>query len=215
MDASTESHIAMPTTPFLGWGAFFADLDNDSHLDLFMANGHIYPQADKIPTLREKYSQRPLVFRQTGEGSFREIGQRCLPGITAYSSRGAAYADFDNDGDLDVVYSNLDAQPTLLENVSTGSNRWLAVKTVGKTGNRDGIGARLRIKAGSRPQYATVRSGESYLSGNDPRVHFGLGPAEEAAELQIRWPGGKEEVFSRIQANQILILEEGKGLRPR
>jgi len=215
MDVSTESRLAMPTTPFLGWGAFFADLDNDGRLDLFTANGHVYPEADKVANLREKYSQRPLVFRQATAGTFTEIGQQCLPVLKTHSSRGAAYADFDNDGDLDIAYTNMDAAPTLLENVSTSGNRWLSIKTVGRSSNRDAIGARLRIKAGSRQQYATVRSGESYLSGNDPRVHFGLGPADEVAELQVRWPSGKEEVFTKIRANQVLILEEGKGGSPR
>jgi enediyne biosynthesis protein E4 len=215
MDVSSESRIAVPTTPFLGWGTFFADLDNDSRLDLFTANGHVYPPADKIASLREKYSQRPLVFRQSAAGTFDEIGQRCLPALKTHSSRGAAYADFDNDGDLDIAYTNMDAAPTLLENVSPGSNHWLAIKTVGRTSNRDAIGARVQIKTGTRRQYATVRSGESYLSGNDPRVHFGLGPAEEAAELQVRWPSGKEQIFSKIRADQILILEEGRGISPR
>jgi len=214
MDVSTESRIAVPTTPFLGWGTFFADLDNDGRLDLFTANGHVYPQADKIASLRERYSQRPLVFRQATGGTFTEVGEHCLPMLKTHSSRGAAYADFDNDGDLDVAYTNLDAAPTLLENVST-SNRWVTIKTVGRRSNRDGIGARLRIKTGFGQQYATVRSGESYLSGNDPRVHFGLGHAEEIEELHVRWPSGKEEVFSKIRANQILVLEEGKGLASR
>jgi hypothetical protein len=215
MDVSTESRIAIPTIPFLGWGAFFADLDNDGRLDLFTANGHIYPQADKAASLREKYSQRPLLFQQTPGGSFVEIGQHCFPALSLHSSRGAAYADFDNDGDLDIAYSNLDAAPTLLENVSASKNRWLAIKTVGRQSNRDGIGARLRIKTGSGHQHATVRSGESYLSGNDPRVHFGLGKAEQVEELRICWPTGKEEVFSKIRANQIVTLEEGKGLNSR
>jgi len=215
MDVSTESRIATPTTPFLGWGTFFADLDNDGRLDLFTANGHVYPPADKVASLREKYSQRPLVLRQTGNGVFDEIGERSLPVLKSHSSRGAAYGDFDNDGDLDIAYANLDAAPTLLENLSASGNRWLTIKTVGRSSNRDGIGARLRIKSGNRQQYATVRSGESYLSGNDPRVHFGLGPAEEVVEVQVRWPSGREEVFSKIRPNQILTLEEGKGVGTR
>ncbi len=215
MDVSAESRIATPTIPFLGWGASFADLDNDGRLDLFTVNGHVYPQADKVASLREKYSQRPLVFRQTASGTFAEIGQRCLPEVTIHSSRGAAYADFDNDGDLDIAYTNVDAASSLLENISPSGNRWLTIKTVGRSSNRDGIGARVQVLAGGRKQYATVRSGESYLSGNDPRVHLGLGAAGEAAELHVWWPSGKEEVFSKLRANQILTLEEGTGTSAR
>jgi hypothetical protein len=213
IDVSTETGIGLPTYPFLGWGTFFADLDNDGWLDLFIANGHVYPEVDKVGEFKEKFAQRPLVFRQSSPGLFTEVGMRTgLAGVKTYSSRGAAYADFDNDGDIDVIYTNLDAPPTLLENITNSTNHWITVKTVGTRSNRDGIGARLKVKAGDLVQYATVRSGESYLSANDPRVHFGMGNKSEIDELEIRWPSGAIDTLQNIQSDQILTVQEGKGI---
>src|SRR5439155_16952821 len=162
---------------------------------------------------KQGFAQRPLVFRQSGPGLFSEIGIRTgLASVKTYSSRGAAYADFDNDGDIDVIYTNLDAPPTLLENMTKSSNHWITIKTVGTRSNRDAIGARLKVKAGDLIQYATVRSGESYLSGNDPRIHYGLGKKSEIDELEIRWPSGEIDTLKKIQSDQILIVQEGNGI---
>ena len=213
IDVSTETGIGLPTYPFLGWGTFFADLDNDGWLDLFITNGHVYPEVDQVGEFKEGFAQRPLVFRQSGPGLFTEVGMGTgLAGMRTYSSRGAAYADFDNDGDIDVVYTNLEAPPTLLENITNSSNHWITIKTVGTRSNRDGIGSRLKLKAGDLIQYATVRSGESYLSGNDPRIHYGLGHKSEIDELEIRWPSGEMDTLRKIQSDQILIVQEGKGI---
>jgi hypothetical protein len=213
LDVSSETGLAPPTHPFLGWGTFLADLDNDGWLDLFTANGHVYPEADKAKGITEKYAQRPLVFRQSPPGDFTEVALRSgLAGLPLYSSRGAAYADFDNDGDIDLVYTSLDATPTLLENITVSSYHWVTVKTVGTRSNRDGIGARLKLTAGDLMQYASVRSGESYLSGNDPRVHFGLGQKDRIDELEIRWPSGQVERLRNLPVDRILTVEEGKGI---
>ena len=219
-DVSGETELASATHPFMGWGAFFVDLDNDGWLDLFTANGHVYPEAEKAVGIMEKYVQRALMFRQSSPGVFTEAGLHSgLAGLPVYSSRGAAYADFDNDGDIDVVYTNLDATPTLLENVSASSHHWVTIHTVGTRSNRDGIGARLKVTAGDLVQYASVRSGESYLSGNDPRIHFGLGPKNKIDELEIRWPSGQVERLRTVPLDRILTVEEGKGitgaLKPR
>jgi hypothetical protein len=212
-DVSSETGLASVTHSFLGWGTFFADLDNDGWLDLFTANGHVYPEAERAKGVMEKYTQRPLLFRQAAPGVFTEVAlQSGLAGLPLYSSRGAAYADYDNDGDIDIVYTNLDAPPTLLENVTTSSHHWVAIKTVGNRSNRDGIGARLKLTAGDLVQYASVRSGESYLSGNDPRVHFGLGQKNKIDELEIRWPSGGVEQLSKLPLDRILTVEEGKGI---
>ncbi|MEW5979478.1 MAG: CRTAC1 family protein [Acidobacteriota bacterium] len=212
LDASTESRLAIPTMPFLGWGAVFADLDNDGRLDLFTVNGHVYPQAEKASNLRERYRQRPLLFRQNRLGTFDEVGAQSLSEIGRTASRGAAAADFDNDGDIDLVYSSLGLPPTLLENVSAGDGHWISIKVEGTAGNRSGIGSRLSLRAGKLIQHASVRSGENFLSGNDPRVHFGLGPNTSVDELRIRWPNGKEEALKDLPVDRFLTIREGQGV---
>ncbi len=212
LDVSGEAGLVGATRPFLGWGTFFADFNNDGWLDLFTANGHVYPEAEQAKGAIEKYLQRPLLFRQSAPGVFTEVALRSgLAGVPLHSSRGAAYADYDNDGDLDIVYTNMGAPPTLLEN-TTPPQHWVAIRTVGARGNRDGIGARLKLTAGDLVQYASVRSGESYLSGNDPRVHFGLAQRSRIDELEIRWPGGHVDKLSAVPVDRILTVEEGKGI---
>jgi len=137
--------------------------------------------------------------------------QSGLAGLAEFSSRGAAYADFDNDGDIDMVYTNLDAPPTILEDVSNPQH-WVTVRTIGTRSNRDGIGARVKLTAGDLVQYAAVRSGESYLSGNDPRVHFGLGQKSNIDGLEIRWPSGQVERLRSVPLDRIVSIEEGKGI---
>jgi hypothetical protein len=211
-DVSGETGLASVTHPFLGWGAFFADLDNDGWLDLFTSNGHVYPEAEKAKGVMEKYLQRPLVFRQSAPGVFNEVGRQSgLAGLPMFSSRGAAYADFDNDGDIDVVYTNMDASPSLLENISSPQH-WVTIRTIGTRSNRDGIGARLKLTAGGLVQYASVRSGESYLSGNDPRVHFGLGRKSSIDALEIRWPSGHVDLLRSVPVDRIVTVEEDKGI---
>jgi hypothetical protein len=212
-DVSGETGLASSTHPFLGWGTFFADLDNDGWLDLFTANGHVYPEAEKAKGVMEKYTQRPLLFRQSAPGVFAETGLRSgLAGLPVYSSRGAAYADFDNDGDIDIAYTNLDGPPALLENITRSAHHWVTIQTVGTRSNRDGIGARLKLTAGALVQYGSVRSGESYLSGNDPRVHFGLGDQGRIEELEIRWPSGQVQRLRGVPVDRIVVVEEGKGI---
>ncbi|PYT30840.1 MAG: hypothetical protein DMG58_13535 [Acidobacteria bacterium] len=128
-----------------------------------------------------------------------------------FSSRGAAYADFDNDGDMDIVYTNMDAAPNLLENISSPQH-WVTIRTIGSRSNRDGIGARVKLTAGDLVQYASVRSGESYLSGNDPRVHFGLAQKSSIDGVEIRWPSGQIDRLPSAPLDRILIVEEGKGI---
>ena len=213
MDVSSEANLAVATVPFLGWGTFFADLDNDGWLELFAVNGHIYSIIDQIPGSKQTFAQRPLLFRQTAPGRFTEIELRTGPEhLKNYSSRGAAYADFDNDGDLDILYTNLGASPTLLENITPSKHNWLTIQTLGTRSNRDGIGARLKIKAGETTQITTIRSGESYLSGHDPRAHFGLADHKSVDELEIRWPSGHVDKLVNIDANQIVTVQEGKGI---
>jgi hypothetical protein len=212
LDVSTESRTATPTTPFLGWGTVFGDFDNDGRLDLISVNGHVYPDAETAPGMRERYRQRPLLFHQNQTGSFDEIGSQSLVGVGASVARGAAAADFDNDGDIDLAYTSLGTPPFLLENVTSTKNHWVSIQLVGTSDNRNGIGARLRLKAGALIQYATVRAGESFLSGNELRIHFGLSDHVKIDELYIRWPRGREERLNDLPVDRFLIATEGRGV---
>jgi hypothetical protein len=210
LDVSSETGIASVTHAFLGWGVFFADFDNDGWLDLFAANGHVYPEVDRARGFSEGFAQRPLLFRQASPGIFLEVGLRSgLGAVSRHSSRGSAWADFNNDGNVDIVYTNLHAAPTLLENITNTAHHWIAIKTAGTRSNRDGIGAKATVRAGGLVQHASVRSGESYLSCNDPRMHFGLGPHRQIDEIEIRWPSGRVDRLRNVPADRIVTIQEG------
>ncbi len=197
-DISFAAGVGEPTVPYLGWAAFFFDYDNDGRPDLFCANGHVYPEVDGA--IRETFRQPLQLLRNAGKGSY--VDQSAPTGVNALkqSARGAAYADFDNDGDLDFAVSVMDGKPLLLEN--QGGNRaggWIRLKLEGTKANRMAVGARVKLTAGGVAQYATVRAGESYLSSNDVRLHFGLGAAR-AVDVEIQWPGGATETFKGLEA---------------
>ncbi len=197
--------------PFLGFGVRFFDFDNDGWKDVFVANGHVNPQMD-AHSFGVSYAQRALLFHNTGNGRFEEIGQRVGAAMKAARvSRGAAVADFDNDGRLDLVITNLDASPVLLRNASAAGN-WLRIRSVGGKSNRDGYGARVEVTAGGVTQADEVRAGSSYASSSDPRLHFGLGKAARADRVVVRWPSGREDSIQNLPANQEIVVEEGRGM---
>ncbi len=197
--------------PFLGFGVRFLDFDNDGWKDLFVANGHVNPQVD-AHSFGVSYAQRPLLFHNTGGGRFEEIGQSAGASFRAARvSRGAALADFDNDGRTDLAITNLDASPALLRNASTAGN-WLRIRTVGHKSNRDGFGARVEVTAGGVTQTDEVRAGSSYVSSSDPRLHFGLGKAARADRIVVRWPSGTEDAIQNVPANLEIVVEEGRGM---
>ena len=191
---------------FVGWGVAFGDLDNDSRQDLFVVNGHLYPEADQFE-MGLKYEQRWLVFMNQGNRQFAERGED-LGLAERYKSRGLALGDYDNDGDIDVVVNNLDGPPTLLRNASGDHHSWLLVDVRGTTGDRSAIGARVRATSGGRTQLREVRSSASYLSANDLRQHFGLGADKRIERLTVRWPSGRMRTIEDVALNQILIVEE-------
>jgi len=211
-DVSLEAGIRQVTHSYLGWGVLFLDYNNDGLLDVLTANGHIYPQVDRF-FKDEQYRQRLLLFENNGKGQFSEVGvERGFGQLPIKSSRAAAAADFDNDGDLDAAITNIDETTLLLENRGGNRNHWLTVKTIGRRSNRDGVGARIRLAAGGAVQFGRVRRGESFLSQNDGRVHFGLGAATRVERLEIQWPSGTRDIVEGLAADQHVSIVEGEGV---
>lgn len=194
-------------TRFLGWGAAFLDADNDGRPDILLANGHVYPEVGDSGT-EAGYRQRKVLYRNLGGGKFADISMEAGPGIAEpAAARGLAVGDFDNDGDLDIVINCVNSRPQLLRCDNATGNRWLKVKLKGTRSNRSGIGARIVCKTAAGSQSDEVRSGGSYLSQSDFRVHFGLGAAEKAT-LEIRWPSGIVQRLEDVAANQVLTVVE-------
>jgi len=212
-DATFRSGLGM-NTRFLGWGTCFLDFDHDGWKDLFMANGHVYPEVD-ARKLNVPYRQQRLLYWNQRDGTFVDVSTHAGPGILSrWSSRGAAIGDLDNDGSLEILVNNMHDTPSLLKNTGEKKN-WLMVQTIGHGSNRNGIGARVTVQAGNLKQVDEVRSGGSYLSQNDLRLHFGLGDALRAEQAYVEWPSGEKEIFHDLKANQLVVLEEGKGTKLR
>ena len=207
-DATIASGLAV-NTKYLGWGTAFLDFDNDGWKDLVVANGHVYPEVDDART-GEKFKQRRLLYWNRGDRQFFDLSPEAGPGIQAeHSSRGLAVGDLDNDGSLEIVIVNMGESPSLLKNALPPPGNALVVRAL--TSGRDAIGSRLTLTAGARKQIDEIRSGGSFLSQSDFRVHFGLGKAK-SGELSVRWPDGKSESFSGLASGQIVTVEQGKGI---
>jgi hypothetical protein len=199
-------------TQYLGWGTMFFDFDNDGWPDLILANGHVYPEVDKFH-LGSGYKEPRLLYHNNGNATFTDISATAGPGINAASSaRGLAVGDLWNDGQLSVVINNVYEKPSLLVNRARSGNHWIAFKTMGTRSNRDAIGAKITVKAGKRTLVDEVRSGSSYISQNDLRVHFGLGTAANVDAVQVRWPSGLVEHFDNLPVDAIHTLKEGSGV---
>jgi hypothetical protein len=199
-------------TKYLGWGVGLFDFDNDGWADIFMSNGHVFPEVD-TRRLHVTFKQRRLVYKNVGKGRFVDITSDVGSAVTEpHSSRGTAFGDFDNDGDVDVVIVNMNEPPSLLRNDCSSKNNWLKVKCIGTKSNRSAIGARVRVVTGKHSQISEVMSGSSYMSQNDFRLHFGLGRAKQVDLVEVRWPLGLLESFKNVDANQLLVLQEGHGI---
>ncbi|MGA3093177.1 MAG: CRTAC1 family protein [Terriglobales bacterium] len=199
-------------TKYLGWGTSFLDFDNDGWPDLLLVNGHVYPEVDK-QHLGSTYQEPRILYHNDGAGKFVDISEQAGPGITTpHSSRGVAVGDLWNDGRVSAVVSNMNDHPSLLVNQVRSTNHWVAIRTIGTKSNRDGVGARITVKTATRTLVDEVRSGSSYASNNDMRVHFGLGAAARIEWLQIRWPSGRVERYDSPAADAILTLQEGDGV---
>ena len=205
-------------TQFLGWGCGFFDMDNDGWPDILICNGHVYPEVEQLKT-EAGYAQRKLLYQNLHNGHFADISFQAGPGISEPSaSRGAAFGDFDNDGDIDIVVNTVNDYPQLLRCDSKLNHNWIKVKTIGTKSNRSGIGARIscvtQLPGESKPhrQIDEVRSGGGYFSQNDLRVHFGLGKADKVDALEIRWPSGQVDTLKDVKANQVVYVKEGEGI---
>jgi len=198
-------------TQYLGWGTTFFDFDNDGWPDLLVVNGHVYPEVDK-QHLGSTYPEPRILYRNNRNGTFSDISVEAGPGITAmHAGRGLAVGDLWNDGRLSAVISNMNDHPSLLVNQVHSANHWIGIRTIGTKSNRDGIGARITVKAGARTLVDEVRSGASYASNNDMRVHFGLGASVKIDWVQIRWPSGLSERFDDLGVDKIHTIKEGSG----
>ncbi len=198
-------------TQYLGWGAMFLDFDNDSWPDLLLVNGHVYPEVDKH-NLGSRYREPRLLFQNMRNGTFSDISANAGPAIsTTTSARGLATADFWNDGRISAVISNMGEAPSLLVNQAKNGNHWVGLKLVGTRSNRDGIGARVSVQVGKRRLVNEVRSGSSYNSSSDLRLHFGLGDATKIDAVTVRWPGGTTERFETVTVDSIVVIREGAG----
>ena len=199
-------------TKWLGWGVGFLDLDKDGWLDLFLVNGHVYPEVERLKT-EAGYKQRKVVYRNLRNGRFQDITDGLGPPVTTpKAGRGAAFADLDNDGDLDIVVNNVHDTPDLFTLDSPAAAHWLVVKLMGTRSNRSAIGARVRLMTAAGRQLQEVRGGGSYFSQNDQRIHFGLGASTRIERLEIRWPNGLEEMWADVGIDRIVTLKEGSGV---
>ena len=214
-DVSYDAGVALASLPWVKWGDAFFDLDNDGWLDLIAVNGQVYPQVDSLPS-GARYRQPKNLFMNEKSGTFCDAGLEAGPALEQPRvSRGLAIADLDNDGNVDVVVSDIDGPAMILHNNGVPGRHWVSFELAGTKSNRLAIGARVTITAGGMTQTDEVRSGGSYLSQSDLRVHFGLGTATSIDALEIRWPSGKVDKVSGLAADRFYSVLEGRGIVPR
>ena len=208
-DASMPSGIGGERR-FVSWGDGMVDLDNDGLPDIFCVTGNVYPELEAIFPRFPAHSP-PILFRNLGGGKFAELGAEAGPAMSArHCSRGCAFGDFDNDGDMDILVMNQNEAPSLIRNDAPAGNHWLKIHLVGTKSNRSAIGARVLVRYNGKLQVQEKMSQSSYCSSNDPRLHFGLGSAN-AADVEVHWPSGLVEKLSGVTANQLVLLREGSG----
>ena len=209
-DVSYAAGIGEVTYPYLGWGTGFHDFDKDGLLDLFVVNGHVYPEV-RTAQIESAYEQRNLLFLNLPGERFDEVGRYAGPGMApARVGRGAAFADYDNDGDVDVAVTNMNALPSLLRDDGSSTSHWVGMRLIGVESARDALGARITLVAGDLTQVREVKSGASYLSQSDLRVFFGLGTRPRVDRVEIRWPRGATQTFENLPVDRYTTIVEGR-----
>jgi len=212
-DVSWTSGVGQPSYPYVGWGTGFFDMDNDTWLDLLVANGHVYPQIDTLDT-GPRFREPVLLHRNNRDGTFDEVSKQAgLQELPLKSRRGAAFGDVFNAGNIDVLLLNVGEAPSLLKNMNASAFHRVLFKLIGTKSNRAAIGARVSIRAAGVRQFNEVHGGGSYLSQNDLRLHFGLGTAKKMESVEIRWPNGTVETLQNVAADCIYTIVEGAGIR--
>jgi hypothetical protein len=207
-DATATTKTAQVTYPYLGWATAFIDYDNDGYQDLFVANGHLHENLAELGQ-EGTYGQRNLLFRNNSNGTFTEISETLGPGMKLTDvSRGATFADYDLDGDIDIVVTNSNTAPRLLRNDGGNRKNWLQIRLTATNGSTDAIGARVKITTGKLTQTREVRSGDGYLSQQDLTLHFGIGDSEQVDSIEVQWQTGAKQLIGSVPANQMLSLEE-------
>jgi hypothetical protein len=211
-DVTFETGVGRDTQN-VKWGCGFIDYDNDGWPDILQVDGHVYPGIDQRG-VGQTFMEPRIVYRNLGNGKFQEVSKELGPGIAArHSSRGCAFGDYDNDGDIDVIVNNMNEIPSLLRNDGGNENNWIKVKLIGTTCNRTAIGARVRVTTGKHSQIDEVHSGTSVMSQSDLRLHFGVGQAKRIDRLEVKWPTTQKiETFTHLDPNQILVIKEGLGI---
>jgi len=211
-DVSFPSGIGV-NNRYVAWGCGFIDYDNDGWPDLVQLNGHVYPEVDKY-NFGESFKNPRIVYRNLGNGKFKDVSAELGPGISErFSSRGAAFGDYNNNGNMDILVLNLNDLPSLLRNDGGNKHNWIKVKLIGTKCNRTAIGARVRVFTGKHIQMDEVHSGTSVMSQSDLRLHFGLGSVETIDSIEVKWPTTQKiERFTQVKANQILTIREGDGI---
>jgi hypothetical protein len=206
-DATVDAGLG-GNTRFVGWGCGAFDFDNDGWKDLLLVNGHAFPEVDHLNT-DVTYRERAILYRNLGNGRFADISESSGTGVLElHSSRGAAFGDYDNDGGVEIAINNQNERPSLLHRSGPAGGNWVILQLEGAQANRSGIGARVRLTAGGRTQIDEVRSGGSYLSQNDLRLHFGIGAATRIDEINIAWPGGATQKHRNLPVNRVIALKE-------
>jgi hypothetical protein len=214
-DMAWPAKLGQPSFPYVKWGTGFVDFDNDGWVDVFVNNGHVYPQVDAIPG-SPGYKEPMQLFRNNHNGTFEDISKASgVFDITPESRRGAAFGDVYNDGNMDALVLNIGQPPGLLINETRNSNHRVGFQLIGTKSNRAAIGARVTITSPSFTQFNEVRSGASYLSQNDLRLHFGLGSDANMSKVVVSWPSGQVDTLNDVKADFIYTLTEGKGITGR
>jgi hypothetical protein len=210
-DLTFKAGVGM-STRWLGWGCGFVDVDNDGWPDIFLVNGHVYPEVEKLST-EAGYSQRKVLYRNLQNGKFEDVSARAGPAVMEVApARGCAFGDYNNDGAIDILINTVNAVPELLKCECGNRNNWITIKAIGVKSNRSAIGARIKCSTQDGSQIDEVRSGGSYYSQGDLRVHFGLGKQDRINRLEIRWPSGQVDSINALAANQFVTIREGSGI---